>query len=78
MEVRGGERGSVMKFSPVPNITLNDGNTIPQLGFGVFQIAPRDTAKAVEPADIGRISALNLGEPGRVGPNPDTFAYIPR
>jgi 2,5-diketo-D-gluconate reductase A len=43
-----------MKFSPIPNITLNDGNTIPQLGFGVFQIAPRDTAKAVSKAlEIG-------------------------
>ena len=54
MEVRVGERGSIMKFSPIPNITLNDGNTIPQLGFGVFQIAPRDTAKAVSKAlEIG-------------------------
>ena len=43
-----------MKFSPIPNITLNDGNTIPQLGFGVFQIAPRDTAQTVSKAlEIG-------------------------
>jgi 2,5-diketo-D-gluconate reductase A len=34
-------------MNPVPNITLNDGNTIPQLGFGVFQIEPGDTAEAV-------------------------------
>jgi 2,5-diketo-D-gluconate reductase A len=34
-------------LSAVPNITLNDGNTIPQLGFGVFQIEPKDTAEAV-------------------------------
>jgi 2,5-diketo-D-gluconate reductase A len=34
-------------LSAVPSITLNDGNTIPQLGFGVFQIAPKDTAEAV-------------------------------
>ena len=33
--------------SPIPTITLNDGNTIPQLGFGVFQIPPPDTAEAV-------------------------------
>jgi 2,5-diketo-D-gluconate reductase A len=40
--------------STVPSITLNDGNTIPQLGFGVFQIAPKDTAKAVSEAlEIG-------------------------
>jgi 2,5-diketo-D-gluconate reductase A len=34
-------------LSAVPNITLNDGNAIPQLGFGVFQIEPKDTAEAV-------------------------------
>ena len=38
----------------VPGITLNDGNTIPQLGFGVFQIEPKDTAEAVgEALEIG-------------------------
>jgi len=31
----------------VPTITLNDGESIPQLGFGVFQIAPADSAKEV-------------------------------
>ena len=31
----------------VPTIELNDGYTIPQLGFGVFQIPPEDTADAV-------------------------------
>jgi 2,5-diketo-D-gluconate reductase A len=31
---------------PIPNIELNDGNSIPQLGFGVFQIPPEDTAEA--------------------------------
>ena len=36
-----------MAVSTVPGITLNDGNTIPQLGFGVFQIEPEDTAEAV-------------------------------
>jgi len=30
----------------VPTITLNDGRTIPQLGFGVFQIPPDETARA--------------------------------
>jgi 2,5-diketo-D-gluconate reductase A len=39
---------------PVPAIRLNDGRTIPQLGFGVFQIPPADTAQAVSRAlDIG-------------------------
>jgi 2,5-diketo-D-gluconate reductase A len=36
--------------STVPTITLNDGNEIPQLGFGVFQIPPPDTAEAVRTA----------------------------
>jgi 2,5-diketo-D-gluconate reductase A len=31
----------------VPAVSLNDGNEIPQLGFGVFQIDPRETAEAV-------------------------------
>jgi 2,5-diketo-D-gluconate reductase A len=31
----------------VPAIELNDGHSIPQLGFGVFQIAPDETAEAV-------------------------------
>jgi 2,5-diketo-D-gluconate reductase A len=36
--------------SGVPTIALNDGHTIPQLGFGVYQIDPQDTAHAVERA----------------------------
>jgi 2,5-diketo-D-gluconate reductase A len=41
-------------MSDVPSIQLNDGNQIPQLGFGVFQIEPRDTAEAVRQAlDVG-------------------------
>ncbi|MER7334883.1 MULTISPECIES: aldo/keto reductase [unclassified Micromonospora] len=34
----------------IPSISLNDGNTIPQLGFGVFQIEPKDTVAAVRKA----------------------------
>lgn len=38
----------------VPTIELNNGVRIPQLGFGVFQIPPGDTAAAVKHAlDIG-------------------------
>jgi 2,5-diketo-D-gluconate reductase A len=38
----------------IPDIRLNDGNTIPQLGFGVFQIKPVDTTQAVRTAlDVG-------------------------
>jgi 2,5-diketo-D-gluconate reductase A len=34
----------------VPSLDLNDGNAIPQLGFGVFQVAPEDTGDAVRHA----------------------------
>ncbi len=41
-------------MNAVPNVSLNDGNAIPQLGFGVFQIEPKDTAQAVSEAlEIG-------------------------
>jgi 2,5-diketo-D-gluconate reductase A len=41
-------------MSNVPTIELNDGVRIPQLGFGVFQIKPDETATAVKGAlDIG-------------------------
>jgi 2,5-diketo-D-gluconate reductase A len=36
--------------SQVPNIALNNGVQIPQLGFGVFQIKPAETAAAVTAA----------------------------
>lgn len=36
--------------STIPSLPLNDGNRIPQLGFGVFQVPPQDTAAAVEHA----------------------------
>jgi 2,5-diketo-D-gluconate reductase A len=38
----------------IPDIDLNDGTAIPQLGFGVFQIPPPETAEAVRRAlEIG-------------------------
>ncbi len=41
-------------MAAVPSIALNDGNAIPQLGFGVFQIPPAETAQAVTHAlDVG-------------------------
>ena len=36
-----------MNLDIAPRIRLNDGRTIPQLGFGVFQIPPDETAPAV-------------------------------
>jgi 2,5-diketo-D-gluconate reductase A len=41
-------------MSTIPEITLNDGSAIPQLGFGVFQIEPEQAAAAVR-------SALRVG-----------------
>jgi 2,5-diketo-D-gluconate reductase A len=38
----------------VPTVTLNDGKTIPQLGFGVFQIEPENTLEAT-------LTALEVG-----------------
>ena len=41
-------------MTAVPTIDLNDGRSIPQLGFGVFQIDPEETAEAVSTAlEIG-------------------------
>jgi 2,5-diketo-D-gluconate reductase A len=38
------------RTAAVPTIELNDGRPIPQLGFGVFQIPPADTERAVSVA----------------------------
>jgi len=39
---------------PTPTISLNDGHRIPQLGFGVYQVPPEDTAATVRMAlEIG-------------------------
>ncbi len=43
--------------STVPTIELNDGHPIPQLGFGVFQIPPAETARAVQRRARGRLPA---------------------
>ncbi len=37
-------------MTSIPDITLNNGQTIPQFGFGVFQIEPKDTVAAVSTA----------------------------
>jgi 2,5-diketo-D-gluconate reductase A len=36
--------------TPVPTLTFNDGNTIPQLGFGVFRVDPDDAERIVSNA----------------------------
>ncbi|HVT67580.1 MAG TPA: aldo/keto reductase [Trebonia sp.] len=37
-------------MTSIPDITLNNGQVIPQFGFGVFQVEPKDTAAAVTAA----------------------------
>ena len=37
-------------MTSIPDISLNNGQTIPQFGFGVFQIQPKDTVAAVSTA----------------------------
>jgi 2,5-diketo-D-gluconate reductase A len=37
-------------MADIPNVTLSDGVEIPQLGYGVFQIPPDETRRAVESA----------------------------
>jgi 2,5-diketo-D-gluconate reductase A len=37
-------------MTTVPTITLNNGLEIPQLGFGVYQVPPEETAEAVQAA----------------------------
>jgi 2,5-diketo-D-gluconate reductase A len=34
----------------IPSVALHDGVSIPQLGFGVFQVPPEETQSAVEEA----------------------------
>jgi len=52
--VRLATAGSIARMTAVPSIQLNDGNTIPQLGFGVFQVPPDETKEAV-------VAALEAG-----------------
>lgn len=41
-------------MTDVPTVALNDGNTIPQLGFGVYKVDPAETVAAVRAAlEIG-------------------------
>jgi 2,5-diketo-D-gluconate reductase A len=42
--------GDASSAADVPNVRLSDGVEIPQLGYGVFQIPPDETQRAVEAA----------------------------
>jgi 2,5-diketo-D-gluconate reductase A len=49
--VRGRAGGKTpWMINSIPQLPLNDSGTIPQLGFGVFQVPPRDTASVVTKA----------------------------
>src|SRR5687767_9992741 len=37
-------------MSQIPHLTLNNGVSIPQMGFGVFQVPPEETQRIVEDA----------------------------
>ena len=37
-------------MTSIPTLTLNDGTSIPQLGFGVFQVDPAETERIVAEA----------------------------
>lgn len=37
-------------MASIPTVTLNDGNDIPQLGYGVFKVPPAETERAVSEA----------------------------
>jgi diketogulonate reductase-like aldo/keto reductase len=41
---------SIQETASIPRLELNDGHSIPQLGFGVFQVPAEETRQAVERA----------------------------
>ncbi len=49
-------------MTSIPDITLNNGQTIPQFGFGVFQIEPKDTVAAVSTALEARYRHIDTAE----------------
>ena len=42
--LQGGKRQTT-KPAEIPTVRLNDGNKIPQLGFGVFKVDPAETER---------------------------------
>lgn len=58
-------------MTAVPTLKMNDGNQIPQLGFGVFQIDPDVFDLSLDDAEMQRMASLATGE--RLGPDPRTF-----
>ncbi len=58
-------------MATVPTITLNNGVEIPQLGFGVYQVKPEETAQAVQTAldQHGKRPTAVLKDLGVLGAN---------
>ena len=51
----------IMTQPSVPRIQLNDGNSIPQLGFGVFKVDPKQTERIVTDAlEVGYLAGLTI------------------
>jgi hypothetical protein len=77
MEISRGEHGSEMTMSAVPNITFNDVNIIPQLGFDYVDLFlihwPLPTLYGGDFVSTWK----TLEEFYRIGRNADTFAYLP-
>ena len=44
-------------MTSTPDVALHDGHRIPQLGFGVFQVPPQDTAALRSRRDLRRVNA---------------------
>ena len=58
-------------MSTIPTITLNDGNKIPQLGFGMFQIPNHD--EAVEALTMALNNGYRLIDTAEAYHNQDVF-----
>ena len=63
---------------PIPTLELNDGRRIPQLGFGVFQVAAADTEEVVSIALAAGYrhvdTAAAYGDEAQVGRAGEGFA----
>ena len=59
----------------IPEIALNDGAMIPQLGFGVWRVPLEHTAGVYVDLYLihRRIAESALNRDARTGPNPDDF-----
>jgi len=68
------------RMTDIPNLTLNDGHTVPQLGY-VFPKTMsaqrmRENLDVLDfelgPEEMTELATLAKGEAGRIGPHPET------